>query len=95
MEVIEKVIEYSRPDTFSIYPFGDAHLGSRESTEKALMRKVKECADLGELGLAIGGGDWHDCITHHDKRFSMNGLADWIERSNIVESQRKRSRTDF
>ena len=50
---------------------------------------------MGRLGLALGGGDWHDCITHMDKRFSMNGLAPWVEKSNIVESQRKRSREVF
>jgi len=95
IEVIEREIEYSRPDVFSIYPFFDAHLGSKESTEAPLERKVRECVELGRLGLALGGGDWLDCITHHDKRFSMNGLAPWVEKSNIVESQRIRAKEIF
>lgn len=95
MEVIIKEIEYKRPDVFSLYPFFDPHLGAAESAESALSRKVEECANLGRKGLALGGGDWHDCITHNDRRFSMNGLADWVERSNIVDSQRRRSQEIF
>lgn len=95
MEVIEKVIPYGNHDVFSIYPFFDSHLGARESDEKTLIRKVEECAGLGRLGLALGGGDWCDCITHNDKRFSMNGLADFIEKSNIVDSQRRRCKEIF
>ena len=95
MEVIQKVIEYNRPDVFSLYPFSDAHLGAKESAEKQLIHKVEQCASLGRLGLALGVGDWHDCITKNDKRFRMNGLADWVQRSNIVEPQRERSTTIF
>lgn len=95
MEVIIKEIEYKRPDVFSLYPFFDAHLGSVECSESSLSRKVGECANLGRLGLALGGGDWLDCITQYDKRFSMNGLAPWVEKSNIVESQRKRAYSIF
>lgn len=95
MEVITKTIWYNRPDEFRLFPFFDSHLGSAESAEHTLIKKVVECAELGRLGLALGGGDWHDCITHHDKRFSMNGLADWIEKSNIVDSQRRRSKEIF
>lgn len=80
---------------FTLFPFGDSHLGARESSESSLAREVKKCAELGRLGLALGIGDWHDCITHHDKRFSMNGLADWVEKSNIVDSQRRRSSEIF
>lgn len=95
MEVIIREIEYSRPDVFTTYPFFDAHLGAAECAESPLSHKVEECANLGRLGLAIGGGDWHDCITHNDRRFSMNGLAPWVEKSNIVNSQRRRSKEIF
>ncbi len=92
MEVIIREIDYKRPDIFTLYPFFDSHLGARESAESALIRKVSECASLERLGLALGGGDWLDCITHNDKRFSMNGLASWVSKSNIVESQRQRAK---
>jgi len=78
------------PEVFYLYPFSDPHLGARESSERLLERKVKECANRGKFGLALGVGDYADCITKNDKRFRMNGLADWVERSNIVESQRRR-----
>jgi len=33
-------------------------------------------------------GDYNDCITKNDGRFNIDGLAPWVEKSNIVESQR-------
>lgn len=70
MEVIVRKIYYNRPDTFYLYPFFDSHLGAIESAEDLLIKKVEECANRGKYGLALGGGDWNDCITHNDKRFS-------------------------
>ncbi len=34
-------------------------------------------------------GDYADCITVSDPRFDIGGLAGWVERDNIVESQRQ------
>lgn len=34
-------------------------------------------------------GDYADSITKDDKRFDIIGLASWVEKDNIVESQRK------
>ncbi len=95
MEVIIKEIHYTRPDIFYLYPFFDAHLGAIESAEKQLIHKVKECAERGKFGLALGGGDWHDCITSKDNRWRTNGLAAWVEKRNIVDSQRRRSEEIF
>lgn len=95
MEVIVKDIVYKRPDVFYLYPFFDAHLGAIESSENALKRKVEECANRGKFGLALGGGDWMDCITSKDKRWNGNGLADWVKKSNIVKSQIDRCKEVF
>ncbi len=95
MEVIVKEINYKRPDVFYLYPFFDAHLGSAEAAENSLKRKVVECANRGRKGLALGGGDWTDCITTKDKRWRGNGIAPWVERSNIVDSQRRRCEEIF
>lgn len=89
MEVIIKDIIYKRPDIFYLYPFFDAHLGAVESSENALRKKVEECANRGKFGLALGGGDWMDCITSKDRRWSGTGLAPWVEKSNIVDSQKR------
>ncbi len=95
MQVIERTIHYNRPDVFYLYPFSDAHLGSSESAERALELKVAECASRGQYGLAIGCGDYADCITHNDPRFRNNGLALWVEKTNIVESQRRHVKEVF
>jgi len=95
LEVIIHEITYRRPDVFYLYPFFDAHLGAIESSEDALIRKVRECADRGRKGLALGGGDWSDCITAKDNRWRGNGLAPWVEKSNIVDSQKRRCEEIF
>jgi len=95
LEVILKRIIYKRPDIFYLYPFFDPHLGAIESAEYQLSLKVLECANRGPYGLAVGGGDWHDCITSKDWRWKSNGLAPWVENRNIVDSQRRRSNELF
>ncbi len=70
-------------------------MGSSESAEKSLINKVEECANRGRYGLALGIGDWADCITSKDKRFKSNGLASWVEPRNIVNSQRERCKEIF
>jgi len=40
MEVIEKVIEYSRPDTFKFYAVGDIHCGVLQCAESTVKRKI-------------------------------------------------------
>ena len=89
METIIKEILYRNGDKFSIYPFSDSHLGAKESAEQTLSHTIQECAALGRFGLAVGVGDWLDCIVKNDKRFRMNGLAGWVEPSNIIDSQRR------
>lgn len=95
MEVIVKDIVYRRPDEFFLYPFFDAHLGAKECSENALNKKIVECANRGRTGLALGGGDWADCITTKDKRWKGKMLAPWVEAGNIVNSQRRRCKEIF
>lgn len=37
----------------------------------------------------LGMGDYSECITRTDKRWTQYGIADWVVRDNIVESQRE------
>jgi len=91
MEIIEKVINYHHNggDIFHFYPFGDSHLGSIDCAESDFRAKILECANR-ENSYALGLGDYADCITKNDPRFDMDGLAPWVKKGNIVESQRKR-----
>lgn len=89
MEVIEKIISYKWSDIFHFYPFGDIHMGSIDSAEGDFNSKVIECVNR-ENSYALGIGDYADCITKNDPRFDMDGLASWVEKGNIVESQRIR-----
>lgn len=87
MEVIEKIISYKRPDNFYFYPFNDFHGGSIDCVEGHLENRILECANRPN-SYALGIGDYNDCITKNDPRFNICGLAPWVEKSNIVESQR-------
>ena len=87
MEVIQVTIPYRRPDIFHFYPFGDIHGGSTECVEGDIKKKILECANR-KNAYAIGMGDYNDCITKNDTRFNIDGLAPWVEKSNIVETQR-------
>lgn len=90
MEVIERRIPYKYGDLFHIYPLGDIHFGSLDCCEdeiEAEAAKVKQTKNA----LIIGMGDYCDSILKNDPRFNIEGLADWLKKGNIAESQRKRA----
>jgi len=89
VEIIEKIIPYNWSDIFHFYPLGDVHMGSIDSAEDDFNSKVIECVNR-ENSFALGMGDYADCITKNDPRFDMDGLAPWVKKGNIIESQRKR-----
>jgi len=93
MEVIEKNIPYStastvNPETFRIYPIGDIHAGSLHCAEKDIKAKVQQVTET-DNAYVILMGDLADCILKDDKRFDIGGLAPWVKKDNILESQRR------
>lgn len=93
MEIIEKNIPYPSksvitPDMFRIYPIGDIHAGSINCSENHIRQKVQEIKDMPDT-YWIGMGDYADCILNNDKRFDIAGLATWVTKDNILETQRK------
>lgn len=88
MQVIEKRIEYTMPDVFKIYPLGDIHCGSIHCSERQIKETVNKIKD-DPYAYWIGMGDYADCILKDDKRFDIEGLASWVTKGNIVESQRE------
>jgi hypothetical protein len=90
MEVIKRDIEYkSRKNTFTLWPLGDPHFGSPNCDEDRFERTVAEIHQ-DPFALWAGIGDMADCITPNDKRFDMKCLAPWVDKDDIVESQRRR-----
>ncbi len=88
MEVLEKTITHTRPDVFDIYPIGDLHAGSVDCAEHALERVVEKIRS-NKNAYWIGMGDYADSILKNDPRFEIMGLAPWVKKDNIVESQRR------
>ncbi len=90
MEVLEVEIPYKRSDIFELHPLGDIHLGSPACQEDDLEKYIATEISPNKNAYVIGMGDYTDCITKNDKRFDIEGLADWVERDNIIESQRRK-----
>lgn len=87
MEVAKRIISHKRPDVFHLHPIGDIHAGSIHCAEKKIKAKMQEIASQRNA-LWIGMGDYADCITSKDKRWSAYGLADWVKHDDIIDSQR-------
>ncbi len=89
MEAIEYRVFYkSRSNTFKLYPLGDIHAGIKHCREKAIKAKVKEIQE-DPLAFWIGMGDYGEFITPADPRWDIGVVADWVEKTNVAESQRK------
>ena len=89
MEVIEKLIHYPNGGAIYLYPLGDAHLGSIHCAEADLEKKIDQIR-LQKNAYIIGMGDWCDSIIKSDPRFDIEGFPNWLNKGNIIESQRKR-----
>ena len=87
MEVIEREIVYPHRGYVKIFAIGDIHAGSVHTAETKIKNEI-ESIKQERNAYIIGMGDLADCIIKDDPRFDMEGLARWIERDNIVESQR-------
>lgn len=75
----------------TIVPLGDVHIGHAACDEELLRRRVQEIKE--QQWYFIGMGDYCDFIPVRDARFSLDGLADWIEVSHLgdlVSHQRDR-----
>jgi len=88
MQVIKYSTEHSWKDTFRLYGLGDIHAGSVHTAESKIRDKVAEIKQ-DPLARVVGIGDYADCILKDDPRFDVDGLASWVEKGNIAESQRR------
>jgi len=79
MEVIERVIEYSRPTKFYFYPLGDIHKGVIHCDEDLFESTVTDIKREPNA-IWLGMGDYGDCITPSDfKRWDGRILAPWMK----------------
>lgn len=88
MQLIEKIIEYGRADTFYIYPLGDIHAGSIHCAEQKIAEKVEGIRQQRNA-YWIGMGDYADSITQKDPRWDTESIADWVRKDNIAETERQ------
>ena len=89
METIEHIIPYkSRAEEFHIYPIGDIHAGVKHCDEEAIRNQIKLIKN-DTHGYWVGMGDYADLITRFDSRWDIDVMSEWVEKSNIAESQRR------
>ena len=62
---------------YSLIPFGDIHLGTKNCDEVKLQETIDYIKNK-ENCYWIGMGDFLDLINYHDKRFDPESLANWI-----------------
>ena len=75
----------------TIVPLGDIHIGHAACDESRLQARVQEIKERGWY--FIGMGDLCEFIPVRDPRFTLDGLADWVEvqhLGDIVSHERAR-----
>lgn len=77
----------SRTNTYHVLPLGDVHLGAAACDEN-LLRAVVRRIEEDEACYWIGMGDYCDFINMKDPRFSVESLAGWIGRADMVDLAR-------
>jgi predicted phosphodiesterase len=78
MRSITRRIECTgRGDSFTIVPFGDAHLGNAACDERLLDETINRIANSPNT-YWIGMGDFGDAINRHDKRHREDTYARWL-----------------
>ena len=88
MEVIIRDIWYPHQGAVRLYGLGDIHGGSIHTAENKIREKVGAIKQERNA-YVIGMGDLADCIIKDDPRFDMSGLAPWVKKDNIIDSQRE------
>ena len=81
MRVVSVTIDYARPDTFRIYPFGDMHLGTQHCAESKIREKVREIKE-DKRNLWVDMGDSCEFISPNDPRWDVGALAEWLNQSD-------------
>lgn len=67
----------SRADSFRLWLVSDAHLGNCHTREDEIKGVVERIAG-DDMARWLDAGDKIECITHTDRRFEPEDLADWI-----------------
>ena len=90
MEVIEVTKGYTKGNaTWTIYPLGDTHLGTKHCTESDLQKTINEIRDDSNA-LWIGMGDYGEFITPRDPRWDSQVISEWLaDHDNVPTDQEK------
>lgn len=95
MQTHHATIAYrSEKDIFRLWFIGDVHLGSRLCDEKRLARDLSAIrADSSARVFLLG--DICEYIAANDWRFEPDTIAEWVDRTNVGNSQLERAIETF
>jgi len=74
MDIITKRVDISAKKPFTLIPISDIHMGNAGCNEKLLKDTVAFVKKTGAYTVLLG--DMIDAISHLDKRFEMDSIAD-------------------
>jgi len=77
----------TRPDSFTIVPLGDIHLGNA-ACDEGLFREAVDRIAGDDTCYWIGMGDYCDFINATDPRFNPDSLAPWIKMAHLGDLAR-------
>lgn len=83
MEVKEVILNYSRPDIFHHYDFGDEHDGTKHFSRSELAKVVKVIQN-DPLARWVGMGDKCEFICPTDPRWDGGSIADYVHPDNVA-----------
>ena len=72
----------SRKDRFRIWNFSDLHMLAEDHAANHLARDIKQVAE-DPFSFWIGGGDYVDCISRNDPRFSPDSVSKKLTISDL------------
>ena len=74
----------SKQSEFKLWNISDIHMASAACDEKHVRADIEEIAN-DPYSLWIGTGDYAEFITHSDRRFDPEAVADWVDLRNLSQ----------
>jgi hypothetical protein len=83
LQVKQVSFNYSRPDKFTLFCFGDLHAGTKHFSETEARKTIKKIKD-DPLALWVDMGDACEFIAPSDPRWDGGAISDWVHPDNVA-----------
>ncbi len=83
MQVTKVTLDFTRPDIYHLYAFGDLHAGTKHFSESEAKKTIKKIKD-DPLARWVDMGDACEFIAPSDPRWDGGAIADWVKPDNVA-----------